>query len=508
MKIKSTFIVTALIIILGCIYIFGNVADIPFVRCDEGWITQAPYMLATTGRFASPMFRGYYNNENKFTQHLPFYYLFVALSFKFFGYGILQGRLVSLFFCLLVLSFTFLIGKLLIPDKKTYWGLPVLLLLTTPYYFVISRTIRPEIAVAFFVLLSYFLLLQYYKFRKYKSNIVLLFAGLISGLALVSHVPGVFVAAYCLLLIFCYEWECCWTGPFWRQISQRFIDTKKDLGLFLLGFIIPLLLYIAWLGPNVITTWQMHKSLTNSGGVWTNIYTFFLVDVYKVGLYFGALMMIMIIGYLQKKAIFDRDLFWFLLMPLLVFVVMIPVLPHANPIYINCILAFIYLLIFSILARTDNVLIKGIVVALVLINMLGLGIYWKTFHGYDYQAYLKKIQIQIPEGSNILGQVSLFPGFYDTRKYHFYPFQNNYLFPTIRNYEVFKERMREFDIQYIIYDQYSAESFGLIDDVKKYLAENCVLIDQFVEKYYGGEGKSSNNTIMIFKVNNSSLRQK
>jgi len=490
-NIVKTITLGFLLLLVG-LYI-TNIQNIPYVRVDEGWVSQAPYMLATTGTFASPMFRGMPGSERRSHVHLPFYYLFVALGFKVLGFGLGAGRLVSLLFALGISWLMFLTAKVLLPDKKTAWILPLSLLLTTPYFFVISRTIRPDIAVTFFVLASYWFLLCHSResgnpgvegvVNSKKKDSYLLLAGLFAGCAVISHLPGFFIFVYGSILLFHFA--------------------RQKLWLFWLGFFVPLAGYGLW----VITDWAAFygqkllysTDITSQGGL-EKCWAFFQ-DPKKVGLYFGVLALTLGGGWLKRRDLFKAEFFWFYLLPLGIFIVQLPFLPHTNPIYINYILPFIYLTIAYFMLHMDRALwLKGIVIGVLAINLLGLGMYWKRYTGYNYTDYIQRIQQHIPVGSTLLGQVSLYMGFYDPGQYGFYPYQNAYLIEPSLDYQTFKRRVKELGIHYLVYDVHADRSYEKIGYLKMFINSDCFLTAEFTEPFYGSEGESKNNVIKIYEV--------
>jgi len=114
--------------------------------------------------------------------HPPLYKILVFFSLILFGINEFAARLPSVFFSIIGLFFTYLIGKE-ISGKKFIGFLSVIFLGLSPVYYQFSRICTPDIPVAVMVTISMFFLLRYFKHKKRKDCILF---GLFFGLSLLT----------------------------------------------------------------------------------------------------------------------------------------------------------------------------------------------------------------------------------------------------------------------------------------------------------------------------------
>lgn len=99
---------------LVLLYLVTTLPDIgnhPIVGGDEGWIISASAKLAEQGVFGSDLFEGFFGAGEHYYFNLPLHHLFLAGVFEVFGVGLIQARLVSAAFGLLVLGLTYALGR-------------------------------------------------------------------------------------------------------------------------------------------------------------------------------------------------------------------------------------------------------------------------------------------------------------------------------------------------------------------------------------------------------------
>jgi 4-amino-4-deoxy-L-arabinose transferase-like glycosyltransferase len=86
-------------------------SDFPLVTFDEAGIAAPAYKLATQGVYGNDLYTGYYQSEMYTYEYMPLYPLLVAASFKIFGMGVEQQRLVTVLCGLAVVLLTFALGR-------------------------------------------------------------------------------------------------------------------------------------------------------------------------------------------------------------------------------------------------------------------------------------------------------------------------------------------------------------------------------------------------------------
>lgn len=130
----------------------------------------------------------------------PVYLLLLALSFKIFGFGVIQGRIVSVLLGLISILFTYAIAEEL---YNKHVGIIAVSLLTFNFlFFFVAREMRMEIAVACFTLIGIYLIILGLN----KSNLIYyILSGLFAMLALLSHPNGLISIITIYVIIFVYK---------------------------------------------------------------------------------------------------------------------------------------------------------------------------------------------------------------------------------------------------------------------------------------------------------------
>ncbi|HXH20540.1 MAG TPA: hypothetical protein VNN10_00830 [Dehalococcoidia bacterium] len=143
-----------------------NLANHPTLTDDEAWVMSASYKLAREGIFGSDMFRGFYNAERHYFFNMPAHHFAVAASFKLFGAGVVQARLVGVGYGLATLLLTYLLARRLYGVAVALLTLGLLLFLRLNMGFdtglplqELAASIRYDLAPVPFMLGAFLLLL-------------------------------------------------------------------------------------------------------------------------------------------------------------------------------------------------------------------------------------------------------------------------------------------------------------------------------------------------------------
>ena len=172
------------------------------VRVDEPWFSAMGHAFYTEGQLRNPILEGRDGLEKHVLTPAVMPVMFLGLFFKIFGFGLWQGRLLSVFFGLITVILTFLLTKELF-KKDSIALLATLLASVDSFIFVSSRTIRPEIMVAALTVLAVYLFLV--AARK-ESNLLFSLLGIVIGIGLYTH-PNMLLAAFSILALFIYEYK-------------------------------------------------------------------------------------------------------------------------------------------------------------------------------------------------------------------------------------------------------------------------------------------------------------
>ena len=476
---KKLTILLGFVLFFLVLFYFFRIDNFPFIRGDESWVTQSSYSLATAGHFGSPMFKGFFNAENVTHTNPPLYYLCLAGVFKVFGVGVLQGRSLSIFFSFLsifvfikIIKYQF--SKL---DISTIL-LSIIVILSSPIFYIFSKTIRPEALIFFLSLLTYYFLIRGISERK--MHFIFL-SGITSSLALLANISGTFIFIYAFLLIL--------------------LENYRYLFFYLTGFSLPSFCYFLWIiqdfrafyGPVVISRGGEVASVSDK----IKGFFIFLLNKSKVALYLVYLSMIIVFSKILILRKIDSHYFKYYLLPIISFLVLMFFFPHYNALYFSLMIPFIALNFVYIYHKTkykNRVLI--ITFSLVIINFIGLGAYYYKYSSFNYEKYISRLVKNIPKGATILGPTSCYIGLANM-PYIYRSFNNPIL--TVNSKDKLIKVINIIKPDYIVVDNYDVMSNK--DALwQKFYLDNAIKYDNFISFDYGSEGNYKNNPILIYKI--------
>ena len=98
-------------VLVFLVSVVPDLADFPVPTDDEIWVMSASFKLANEGVFGSDMFSGFFHADSHYFFNMPLHHVVLAASFKLFGAGVLQARLVGVAYGLATLLLTYLIAR-------------------------------------------------------------------------------------------------------------------------------------------------------------------------------------------------------------------------------------------------------------------------------------------------------------------------------------------------------------------------------------------------------------
>ncbi len=174
----------------------------PKVYEDEALIAAPGYSLVTTGVFGTPLDPGFYGTEKHTYGLMPLFPILVGVSLRLFGLGLLQARLVPLLTAAGVLLLIHLVASRLLSawHGVVAVGLLVIAPVSAPVAHLpagiplldMARIVRYDIAVPLFGLAALLVLAPVLKGDREPSPARLMLAGLLTGLATLCHLYGIF----------------------------------------------------------------------------------------------------------------------------------------------------------------------------------------------------------------------------------------------------------------------------------------------------------------------------
>jgi len=190
-----------LLLILAVFYCV-NLDSYPLVWVDEPWESITAYSLITDGRIYNPVLEGRAGWDEVFLEPRMLLTFLVGGSFAFFGPGVIQGRLVSVLFGLLLVSAIYILGKRIFSPRAALlasWCIAIETMI-----FIGSRTIRPDIYVAFFDATVILLILRAQNISSGAMRYFII-AGAFTGIALWTHPNALLILASAAALLLVQE---------------------------------------------------------------------------------------------------------------------------------------------------------------------------------------------------------------------------------------------------------------------------------------------------------------
>lgn len=484
--IKSNKGILILLLLFTIVYTL-NLDKYPLIWTDEAWFSNPAYNLAFHGFLGTTMMPDFYNIAHYTYWQMPFYMVLMAISFKLFGFGIIQARMISVVLGFFTVLFTYLLGKELY--NKKIGLLASILLIVNPLFFLVARQARMDIAVTCFTLIALYFLLKALKVNNFKYYIVV---GLFAMLSVLSHPNGLFGVICIALIYFVYHF---------RNLKSRI--RLKEIGCMVLSSILlvtPYLWYISLDFPDFMS--QFKANILNSANsplinllteyiryLWTfNLFDVAEGQIVVIVLIIMACLVFLGLIYIFKNRSEFRGKFLITILAVHVFLFAFLISQKYATWYLGIILPY-----FSILIALPSLwglnhkkgIQTSIIVVLCLfiaINALGLVNILYTTNDRSYQAIYYDVEKYVPNGSIVLGDPALWVTLHDNYSYYDY-----------HNLSV--STSKKVGVEYLLVDNYWAinESYTCF---KGFLKNNCTLIGEIP---YSINVKSG--PIEIYRVN-------
>ncbi|NYB52727.1 MAG: glycosyltransferase family 39 protein [Methanobacteriaceae archaeon] len=482
-----------------------NLDKFPVINVDENWFVNPAYNLAMFGYMGTSMIFGFYNIANFTYWQPPVYFLLLAGSFKLFGFGVVQARMVGVFLGFLTVLFTYLLGLNLY--NKRVGLLASFLLVLNPLFFFISRNARMEIAVACFMVVA-----LYFTFLALKnSKLVYYFAAaFFATLSILSHPNGLIAVLAVLLIILIEKID-------FKKL--KFYLSFKEISSLILGFVIPLIPYAWYLSldlaafkgqfisniasspSNPFNNFIMEPTrytglfqwfVTYNGMVLT--FTVFLVSLILMGLGLHYLVC--------ERRYGDKFLLLVLIVSIGVFSILVY---HKYFIYLGIIMPYLSILLsltfnHKITFKPDRKSINSIVliflwVVLIVGNCIFLNNFLEKTKNYDYEAIKEEVQKYIPPGSVVIGDRNYWIALQE--EYRYYGCDISYGEGSYQYKIKTTDMLTDLKVEYILFDR---EVWASEDKyIENFLNQNCTLIGEIPANDTNGYG-----FIKIYRIKNVS----
>jgi hypothetical protein len=229
-------------IVLGSVYL----SSVPRIYIDEVWDSSLGYNLAHQGTLKHPFIEGFGGMQVHFVQSRVVLPLVCAAIFKVVPYNIATSRIGSVLFGALVVVSIYAIMRRWFGEKQAFWI--ALATIINPWFFEVSRRVRPEIYYTALALVFLWVLVVFFDSGSRRSAF---FAGVLAGLSALTHPNGIIIVFSISLAV-----------VIWNR--------NKPIGRLILwasaGFLIvilPYIIYVLWAiqDPQVSFIKQMQASM-------------------------------------------------------------------------------------------------------------------------------------------------------------------------------------------------------------------------------------------------------
>ncbi len=497
---KSNGYILCLSALFFVLYTF-NLDKYPIIWSDEAFFSNPAFNLAFHGFLGTTMMPTFYNISHYTYWQMPFYMVLLSVSFKLFGFGIIQARMVSVILGFFTVIFTYLLGKELYNEKVGF--LAILLLILNPFFFFIARDARMDIAVICFTLIS-----LYFLIRALNTKICYYYfgVGLFAMLSILSHPNGLF-GVICGVLIYCM----CKINFKTHEVNFKL----KEILYMIIGpilLLIPYLWYISLDYPDFVL--QVSSNLLSSAGgplnnLFSEVFRYELLNEFLLNIYWllnpiMILILVYLIGlgiyYIIKTKKEFNSKFLGIILLIQLFLIAVLVDQKLTIYYLGVILPYLCIL-FAVLFKRRYIFKKSIqrfitylIIFLIIFSSLGIFNILYTHRINDSDNFILEFPNYIPEGSIVTGRPVNWWYLHDN--YIFYedspldPSKFNHLHVDIAlNFSYYKKE----GVQYILCDpSYSRYNSSYNND---FLKNNCTFIGEI--PYYKGIPLSP---IKIYKI--------
>jgi 4-amino-4-deoxy-L-arabinose transferase-like glycosyltransferase len=486
------------IIALFIIYIAINLFTLtrfPFIHSDESWLSGLSRNIMEKGDYS--VTESFFDLKDRYPHAIKIIFHTLQIIFiKLMGYSIFTFRFISFLFGLMSLIFMYKLCKLLFNSARTAVAATLLLAIDVQFIYA-SHFARQEIIILFIFIFALWYKFRYSGRKGLKHDIIL---GCIIGLSIGIH-PNSFIIALPFGFIYLYEIFI---------LKERKFNSLIILVAVVAGFAGIFVAISYYFDPNFISHYakygnefEIFNPLTSKLGevklFYQKLYyrvsgTYYTPNIKLQFFIFPAVLATSIVKlFLSKAASGNKTKIISIIIALMAINAGIIIVGRFNQTSIVLVFPLFYILMVYVLERftppykiTVTALLIAAIAASTTMNYL-------EYKDNSYDKYLHGLAEAISPASQTLGNLNID-----------YYFQNE----RLRDYRnlaylqqkgmTFEEYIRNNHIEYIVY----SEEFDLIhqlqpkwdgiygsmdyyEDMKSFILENCQLIHQYTDPYYG-----------------------
>lgn len=507
-KHSDAFVILILLVVFGVSSLLF-LDRFPKAWMDEAWDSTTAYTFQLDGTFRNPALvsPAYGNQDVHFLQPRIFSNVVMAPFFALFGVGNFQGRLASVFMGGLAVVGAYLLARKF--GNSVFAFACALLLIFDNLFFVVTRTIRPEIYVVTIAVWALFLILD-----AETSFWRLFLGGILLGISLYTH-PNAFLVLAAVFVI---------------ALSQvKFKQYGRVLLPMLLGVFIGFLPYAYYVwhqdGANQFHDFWVqiqHRAemLKNAGEFFSGAlvaelerYSSYIFFPYRLPIF---LIQILAIGFAfyKRNDRLNRSLLIFTFVHVVLFLILISAKTSR---YLTVLMPMMSILVmkmiwgmagwshgtlwpamFSSITQWNRKVLVSVALAVVFFANQAGGDVWAVWKSRDctFPPFISQVRQLVPADAKVWGPMTFWFGFYD------HPYRTQWTVNT-------EEGMSDFQAEYVIlYDNVEiwANQTGVTkrqDPNYERMASVRAMVTRLVEssgQFVGDVPNSCYGNIEIFKL--------
>ncbi|NQU17437.1 MAG: glycosyltransferase family 39 protein [Candidatus Saganbacteria bacterium] len=474
MKVHAKWII---LLMIACVYLGFSAYQLDLrVVMDEPWLSAPGYTLITHGKLAIPPYKGSLGGHDEIVLAHPLHFLLLGGVFKIFGLGIIQARSLSLFFGLVVIVFTYLVAENLFDQKIAL--LSAALVSVENLIFFTARSVRGEIFIAAFLLVSVLLFL---KANEKKSSLLFFFSGLSVGGGILIHQNAIVgMIAIIILFIAGFGYRFIFNKYFWSFISGFVLILMPYLIFVFIATFPDKLGYLSrqfYLNSRVFSLFSLEWIRTSFQGELFQRYSDYIRFPYRAPIFLVSLFAIIYAFFVRNKS--NKILLTIVSVHIVLFFFLVA---NKNVRYLVNFLPFISILIvsavFGLFGKMRGILLNKIIpyfiiFLLIISQLFGNIIFFIIFADSGYNSFMRKIDRIIPNGTAVYGSINYWLGLYE---HEYYAYQR---VPFIKAKDEFDTKI--FLVEDRIHKAYRSNTSGM----NNYLAKYGDLIGEVSNDFYG-----------------------
>ncbi|MCM8804975.1 MAG: glycosyltransferase family 39 protein [Candidatus Omnitrophica bacterium] len=483
MKTKKIFLIIVGLYILWHLFYLDKY---PIIDMDDAWETEPSWTLLKTGKFAAPMFEGLLNLE-KVDTYRGRLFAIAQIPFLIFGLTPYNARFVSLFFGFMVLILTYSIGKKLFNENIALWS--TILVSISGLFIILTHRARRDIVLMVFMLLS----LYFYLCAKERENFIFAFlSGFLASLSGDVHLNGFLIVPLWIFLLFLFWYKKgilsyligMFSGMIWFIITHIVISQKifiEQMQGMVLGKHQPLIfsqinlirIFLRELERYIKWYWSAtgHRNMIE-------------LIILLTGMFFSFKFL------RDNSKSQDKEISYgtkICMLTLIIFYLLLAIGAYKVQYYIIYYYPFIMFLFTTgimELKKKNIFLSKFLLFILLCFYLLQIGYISTKYKDINYQNFINKVKVFIPEGKTVFGDKYLWFGFQGRNKfYSTFTYSYTKEIYTTQNIN-FINFLQEKNIEYVVLDE---RTLNGSEEIKSYLS-NFNLIGTVEDNYFGSGG--------------------